>query len=651
MPRVLLVTMPYMTPNLSSIALATLKPILEAAGIATDALYGSTRYPRTRTDHIFLERHGQFLFAPYIGADTETIISGILERERDDFARNCFAEERGSHIDVLETSLRRRLHREIDRAGVCLDRCLASALAHDYDVVGFSLIFETQVPAALALAQRLRQQRPGVRIVFGGAACPGAQADGMLASFPVVDVVCHGEGENVIVPLVRALRGEGALADVPGIVFRGPHGLVHNPSSPLVEDLDRLPMVDHHDFFAQLAASEWTDLPPRVFFETSRGCWWGQKHLCTFCGLNAEGLAFRAKSGERAFREIAHLYREYPAALMQATDNILHMKYFETLLPHLARLPRDPERPLQMFFEVKSNMRAEQVALMAAAGIGAAQPGIESFSDHVLALMDKGCTALGQIEYVKWLDQEDIMPVYNLLFGSPGETVADYREMMGLLSYIEHLSPPVGLTRLELMRFSPYWEHPEAFGIRNIRPKGYYRALYPDPAVDLMRLSYEFDFDHDSHGDTELQAAYREFAEAVRRWQSGHKKHQLFFLDRLDQLDRLDGRLRQLVVVDRRGGGERVDILGGVAARIFRYLDSARTFAAVAKRFPEVEPEALDALLERWRHRRWLYRSPAGKLLAVVPARHEGPRDAETVIAAARVQAPAERSRLAVVGA
>ena len=36
-----------------------------------------------------------------------------------------------------------------------------------------------------------------------------AQGDGLAASFPFLDAVCHTEGEAVIGPLIRALRGEG----------------------------------------------------------------------------------------------------------------------------------------------------------------------------------------------------------------------------------------------------------------------------------------------------------------------------------------------------------------------------------------------------------------------------------------------------------
>src|SRR6185312_11348545 len=46
-----------------------------------------------------------------------------------------------------------------------------------------------------------------------------------------------------------------------------------------------LPYPDHSDFFRDFEASSIHSLVvTEVTMETSRGCWWGQKHHCTFCG-------------------------------------------------------------------------------------------------------------------------------------------------------------------------------------------------------------------------------------------------------------------------------------------------------------------------------------------------------------------------------
>jgi ribosomal peptide maturation radical SAM protein 1 len=496
---------------------------------------------------------------------------------------------------------------------------LERALAGPYDIVGFSVTFDNQVPAALALAERIRAARPGVKIIFGGAACFEEQATGLVASFPVIDAACHTDGENVIVPLVRALRAGRALADVPGIAWRDGGRARHNPGPPPLANLDELPVPDFRAFVEQFAGSHWARrLKPRLMFETSRGCWWGQKKLCTFCGLNAEGLAFRAKSPGRAYDEIRALYLDYPEAdYLQCTDNILDVKYLTTTLPRLAAMPREPDRPLLMFYEVKSNMKPEHVEAMAAAGIDCVQPGIESFSDDVLKLMRKGCTALGQVQFIKWAAQFNIAPLYNILLRNPGERPEWYREMVELLPYLRHLPPPTGIVTMHLERFSPYFTEREEHAITNVRPRAYYRALYPGEGVDLDRIAYQFDYDHPDHANAELREAHRVCAEELRAWRAGWTPHTLVYVD--------DG--ARFTIVDRRAG-EAISHLHGTARRIFAFLDQHRSRDQVASAFPAVDPSLVDALLLSWHHRRWVCRV-RGRYLVVVPRR--GPAAARAV--------------------
>src|SRR5207302_1264236 len=159
--------------------------------------------------------------------------------------------------------------------------------------------------------------------------------------------------------------------------------------------------------------------------------------------------------------------------------------------------------------------RPEHLHLLAQAGVGAVQPGIESFSDHILQLMDKGASGLDQVQFIKWAMQAGVQLVYNMLIRNPGETVADYREMSELVPFLRHLPPPSAVLVTELERFSPYFKRPEAFGISNIRPKDYYRVIFPVEGVDLAALAYRFDYDHPLKEDAELIAAQRIFVERV----------------------------------------------------------------------------------------------------------------------------------------
>ena len=585
--------------------------------MACDTLDASTLFPRPETDPGLLDCYGAYLFVPWLypQAKPDDIVSAMLRAYLGDRNLGGILHPPESldfaTFGLDEAVLRRGALADVTRAGVCLDRCVAWATRRPYDVVGFSVTFETQLPAALALARRLKALNPGLKIVFGGAACPENQGDALVLGFSFIDAVCHTEGERAIVPLIRAMRGEVALGDVPGVAWMDEAGrLHHTPASPLLTDLDELPIPDYGPFIAQLEDSEWFLEEPTLFFETSRGCWWGQKHLCTFCGLNAEGLVFRRKSPERAFEEIRALYRGYPTAgRLQAADNILDMGYFKSLLPRLAAMPKLPLRPLRMFFETKSNLTREQLGLLREAGVDAIQPGIESFSDGVLALMDKGTTGLRQVQLIKWAAEAGIRLNYNLILASPGERTEHYREMADLLPALAHLPPPASVVSMMLHRFSPYHTAPERHGIRNVRPRGHYRDLFPDGAVDLSRLAYAFDFDHDMQRDPELALAQRSLAQQLERWSRGFRPGSVFARD--------DGAF--VIVHDSRDGPGRTDALSGVAADVLRYLDECRPLEAALRRFADLDPDLLLALLERWVHRRWVARDGRGRLLAVIP--------------------------------
>lgn len=636
--RVLLVAMPFVHATSTSLALALLGEILGRAGIAVDCLHGSLLYPRTplwdsENGLRFLINYGGLLFGAWLADDPSAYQAPFLEFMCRDYLNELSLQGLNPEVPAPTPDGERttragdgpapfsrewaapRIAREIENAGRCLDRCFARARNGRYDVVGFSVTFFTQLPASIALARRLKAADPHVRIVFGGAGCVAEQAEGILRSFPVVDAVCFTEADDLIADLVRALRGEHDLARVPGIVYRDAQGALRRTSEPpLRRDLDALPLPDHRPYFAQHAASEWADTRPIVFFETSRGCWWGQKHLCTFCGLSERELAFRSKSPDRLYDEIEHLYRAFPnAAYLHPTDDILDTRYFRTLLPRLARMPRDSDRPLRLFFEVKSNMRAPHLLLLRRAGVEGVQPGIESFSDEILRLMDKGATGLQQVQFIKWATQAGVRLVYNLLIRNPGESVAAYREMIALVPHLVHLPPPSNVVITELERFSPYFLRPEAFGITNVRPKAYHRLVFPTEGVDLDGIAYRFDYDHPIKHDSALIEAQRELVRLVRRWGRAYEPSQRYWVDRGDHV----------LVADRRAGvvaPPRFTLLAGLAADLFRYLDRTRRFDAIARRFAQIDPAFLRARLAAWHAEGIIYSAAHGdEHLALLP--------------------------------
>jgi len=221
-------------------------------------------------------------------------------------------------------------------------------------IVGFTTTL-TSMTAGLALARRLAAGPDRPLIVFGGSACEEAMGAALLAAFDVVDWVCSGEGEVAFVEFAAAIVA-GERPHVAGMRSRG--GLARTPA-PVA--MDSLPIPDFRDYFVALARSPLREqLRPRLPFESSRGCWWGQKHHCSFCGLNGATMQFRAKTPERALTELRTLVDTWQIADVEAVDNIVDHRYFASVFPRLAA--EGPE--VRLFYEIKSNLDRDDVALL-----------------------------------------------------------------------------------------------------------------------------------------------------------------------------------------------------------------------------------------------------------------------------------------------
>src|SRR5262249_31320275 len=145
--------------------------------------------------------------------------------------------------------------------------------------------------------------------------------------------------------------------------------------------------------------------------------------------------------------------------------NIMDNQYFSSLLPMLV------ERgiKLDLFYEMKANIKEEQVALLQAAGVTRIQPGIESFSTSLLKAMRKGVRAIQNVQLLKWCAEYQISPEWNFLWGFPGEMAKDYLDVVSLIKKVRHYKPPNGIGRLRLDRFSPYFENSKEF-FKNVEP-------------------------------------------------------------------------------------------------------------------------------------------------------------------------------------
>jgi len=463
-----------------------------------------------------------------------------------------------------------------------LDYCMATIPWQEYTLVGFTSTFEQNI-SSLALAKRIKETYQRVVTVFGGGNWEDDMGRELHRRFPFVDYVCTGEADESFPLLVKLLLGLQSVVKAParikGLVYRKGRKSFYTGQAGLITQLDTLPVPDYGDYFRDFTdSSAGSAVVPTLLFEGSRGCWWGAKSHCTFCGLNGCTLHFRSKRDERILEEVSYLVEKWGIDTIQVVDNVIDMKYFQTTLPAMALM----KRRIEFFWEVRANLTREQVRLLAKAGICTVQAGIESLNDHVLKLMRKGTTALQNIQFLKWCKEYGVSTSWNVLYGFPCEMRQDYVDTMRLLPSIRFLDPPTACGPIRLDRFSPYFTESAAFGLTNVRPMPVYKYLYPFDEESVGKIAYYFDYDYESDKNPSG------YAEDVIRYAADWSEHPE--AGTLRSIERSDGTLA--LVDTRKCAVRRHAVLGGIDREVYDYCDRVRSSAAVTQRLARVFPHA-----------------------------------------------------------
>ncbi len=586
--RIMLINMPFTTRWGPAIGLSLLKAALVRDGVACDMKYFNLEFAST-IGGTYDDQIVFFIFDPLLG---EWLFADDLFGDRIPSPEKYFAEVLDPIMALAgfpETHIanqKEEILRIREKVGPFLDECVESVDWNEYAVVGFTSVFEQNV-ASLALARRLKERYPHLVIVFGGANCDGDMGPAMHRVFPFVDYVCVGEGDLNFPVLVKNVLEGLPVGDIPGIVRREDNqSVLPSRINAPVKDMDSLPFPIFEDYISQVKKGNlMEDMEPRLFLETSRGCWWGEKQHCTFCSLNGTMMQFRSKSAEQVIEEVQYLNRNYEFKKIQVVDNIMDIHYFRDLLPRLAEL----NMPVELFYETKANLRKEQVRQFREAGVLMIQPGVESLNTNILKLMRKGVSMLQNIQLLRWCAEYQVTPIWNVLGGFPNEDPADYDQQTELVPLLTHLPAPEALYLVTVQRFAPLYVRSEEFGLCNVRASKAYQYIYPFPAEDLKDLAFQFDFDF---ADGRNPMTYtRELKRAIEVWREDQGRSVL--------TSRLAG--AELVIRDTRAVAVQEEYrFSGVRRAIYEFCDAAHNPADIEKHLAACLPSenVSDALVQ-----------------------------------------------------
>lgn len=490
MYRISLINMPFANLGLPSIALTQLKSVIEAEfpkQVSVDLLY---------LNHDFAKYFG-IEFYDYLTNSMESFNTGLgdwmfkqaafpdlRDNSEQYFARYFFG--KGPDVQRLKQATTEK------RPGLnqLLDQLISTNELDKSHIVGFTSMFMQNL-ASFAMARKLKQRNPAVITVIGGANCEFPMGRVIAERAAGIDYVFSGPALKSFPAFVRHCMGQdfSKCQTIRGVFCKG---LAFPKSGPetIGEDLSiDTPIRLDYEPFLESFEQHFADagVKPVLPFETSRGCWWGERSHCTFCGLNGMSMAYRAMKAELAVELFRSLFR-YSGRISRLTsvDNILPKSYLKDVLPLLDTPPN-----LEIFYEVKADLSEEDIAVLAKSGVTHIQPGIEALATSTLKLMKKGTTVFQNVKLLKLCALYGITPHWNLLLGFPGEGPDSYRRYLELLPLLVHLQPPAGAFPVRFDRFSPYFYKAKEYQL-DLHPLDFYAMIYPFDKTDLQDLAYYF---------------------------------------------------------------------------------------------------------------------------------------------------------------
>jgi radical SAM superfamily enzyme YgiQ (UPF0313 family) len=360
-------------------------------------------------------------------------------------------------------------------------REIIKELLDEYDakVTGISLTFREQALPAFLMARLIKEARPDCHLAIGGTFVSTFMrdlSDGLL--FRDVDSFVLDEGEKPLVQLVRECRkGKPDLAKVQSIIYVENGKVIRTePAEPV--DLEKSPPPDYTIFPIDRYTVPREDL--MILFRLARGCPWKQ---CSFCRTDLPYCRdFQQPPEEMLYRHFREVVRQTGSRhyyLSADTADPLVLEYF-------ARKIIEDGLAIQWncHTRVDPRLTRERCELYRRSGCNNIFLGVESFSDRILKLMNKGITADLTDRVLRQIDGAVDIRLY-MISGFPGETIEEAME--GLQKVNEYKS--LGLIRdchfstMEIMNGSSVYRDPQKYGIT---------ALINTPGADLEGGIYNF---------------------------------------------------------------------------------------------------------------------------------------------------------------
>lgn len=298
---------------------------------------------------------------------------------------------------------------------------------------------------------QLAEER-NIPVLLGG---PMFNIDGtadLWRSIPGITAVVGAEAESHIGSMVEALCNGGDMLQFQGVtVANGSSSAI----APPMRQLDNSPMPDYSDF-------PWDRYPVRIIpMMTGRGCQWDK---CKFCSdvVSVNGRTFRTRSVDNVLHEMQEQARRHDTTSFVFLD--LKLNSYPDMIRGIGARIQDLVQGAEWIGTVHIDQRKDN-GLSAAdlnagvrGGMRRVSFGLESGSQRLLDLMNKGCTVERNSQFILEAHAAGLSIRCTMFKGYPGETAEDMQQTADFLEAHAEYLDRVRFNEFSVMQGTPIYQ-------------------------------------------------------------------------------------------------------------------------------------------------------------------------------------------------
>ncbi len=422
----------------------------------------------------------------YMGLDY--VFASLLFEERYAASKNSFGERLesiGLTLDLFESL------REVARSFIEFTYSRLAPYLEKTRLVGFSSS-HYQISSSLLLCSLIKKNHPHIKTILGGKDCSGAFAYDLMKHFDFVDFVGFSECEITVDSLIEHIKDTDK--EIFNVLFRASNNEIIKSKEAKNISLNSIPFpeYDFDDF-----TLEYNDVILPIEF--GRGCPWKR---CTFCPDESYNIQCQTKTSAKLQAEIEHYLgisnnlRNFfilDSDVLKNPKTLIELSHFlegKNLNFHYAefradRMDRDVLKSILRFGNWISNF----------------QIGIETFSERVLNLMNKGVSALKNVEVIKAVAELEVPIQFNLFTCFPGMTTDDMLDNNRVMDLITHLLVSKNIQiypgEFYLPTDCPVFLRCEDFGIKKHNESIFSLIFVEFPLPSYSNYPYPYQFNND----------------------------------------------------------------------------------------------------------------------------------------------------------